>query len=126
MRMGEGCSYACMSKGKAATTKDELPGKSWRPQTIIRLREIKVRIRVLVVLIFTSQDDGIFTSQGHWWRLRRTGRGKPDQEISSSTSEQHLAMDPQVIVPVLFFTSALIGAAAGLRFKVFALVPIAI
>jgi hypothetical protein len=35
-------------------------------------------------------------------------------------------MDSQVIVPVLFFTSALIGAAAGLRFKVFALVPIAI
>jgi hypothetical protein len=32
----------------------------------------------------------------------------------------------QVIVPVLLFTSALIGAAAGLRFKVFALVPIAI
>ncbi|MDR6306593.1 hypothetical protein GGQ85_004326 [Nitrobacter vulgaris] len=32
----------------------------------------------------------------------------------------------QVIVPVLLFSSALIGAAAGLRFKVFALVPIAI
>ena len=32
----------------------------------------------------------------------------------------------QVIVPVLLFTSALIGAAAGLRFKVFVLVPIAV
>ncbi|MDR6304940.1 hypothetical protein GGQ85_002656 [Nitrobacter vulgaris] len=32
----------------------------------------------------------------------------------------------QVIVPVLLFTSALIGAAAGSRFKVYALVPVAI
>ena len=32
----------------------------------------------------------------------------------------------QVIVSVLLFTSALIGAAAGLRFKVFVLVPIAV
>jgi hypothetical protein len=31
-----------------------------------------------------------------------------------------------ITVPVLLFTSALIGAAAGLRYKVFVLVPIAI